>query len=285
MTIVRARAVWERLETIHAVTYFAPESRDAAKQAGLKGFWMGYFGFRAAPMGPVDAATVGAAFANFSPAMVERAIPDAWEYASPASLVGVRAAAAAAALRRLVPAIDEWSGALIAPLTDVAAATRPAGPLSRANQTVPRPVDALAHLWQLTTLLREHRGDHHVRLLGEAGVDGCESHQLHAAEHGTSHDLLRDSRGWSDGEWAAAEARLADRGLVVDRRLTADGLDLRRAIEAETDRRSAEPLDAALGAKAQDDLLTALQAPAAAIAGSGVIPYPNPMGLPAIDAG
>ena len=285
MTIVRARAVWERLETIHAVTYFATESRDAAKQAGLKGFWMGYFGFRAAPMGSADAATVAAAFANFSPAMVERAIPDAWEYASPDSLVGIRSAVAAAALRRLVPSLDDHAAALLPTLTAVAAAATPAGPLSEANRAVPRPADPLGHLWQLTTLLREHRGDHHVRLLRDAGIDGCESHQLHAAEHGTPHDLLRDNRGWTKEEWAAAEARLADRGLLVDRRLTADGLELRRAIEAETDRRSAEPLDAALGAGAQDDLLAALQAPAAAIAGSGVIPYPNPMGLPALDAG
>ncbi len=48
-----ARALWRHFEAIHAVTYFAEESRSAAAEAGLKGFWMGYFGFRAAPMGPV----------------------------------------------------------------------------------------------------------------------------------------------------------------------------------------------------------------------------------------
>lgn len=49
------RELWQRVETIHAVTYFAPESHAAAKAAGLKGFWMGYFGFRAAPLGAVSA--------------------------------------------------------------------------------------------------------------------------------------------------------------------------------------------------------------------------------------
>ena len=50
-----ARRLHHRLETIHAVTYFAGESRQAATDIGLKGFWMGYFGFRAAPLGPVGA--------------------------------------------------------------------------------------------------------------------------------------------------------------------------------------------------------------------------------------
>ncbi len=101
-----ARQLWQRIETLHAVTYFAPESQAAAKDAGLRGFWMGYFGFRAAPLGAVTAGVVEATFANFEPGMVGRAIPDAWSFASPADLVTVRAEAAALALRRLSPTID-----------------------------------------------------------------------------------------------------------------------------------------------------------------------------------
>ena len=69
-----AREFWKRIETLHAVTYFAPESIEAAKTAGLRGFWMGYFGFRAAPLGKVNAGIVEAAFANFAPGMVRRSI-------------------------------------------------------------------------------------------------------------------------------------------------------------------------------------------------------------------
>ena len=47
-----ARRLWSRLEPIHAVTYFSPEARSALGKAGYKGFWMGYFAGRAAPMGP-----------------------------------------------------------------------------------------------------------------------------------------------------------------------------------------------------------------------------------------
>jgi len=42
------------VKVVHVTpTYFAPESRAAADACGLRGFWMGYFAFRAAPLGAV----------------------------------------------------------------------------------------------------------------------------------------------------------------------------------------------------------------------------------------
>ena len=72
-----ARRLWARLEPIHAVTYFSLEAREALSAAGYKGFWMGYFAGRAAPMGAVGPEMVFATFYNFSLAHVRRAIPDA----------------------------------------------------------------------------------------------------------------------------------------------------------------------------------------------------------------
>ena len=97
-----SRVIWHHLEAINAVTYFSPECREAPALLGLRGFWMGYFACRAAPMGPVSAAVVAATFFNFHPARVRRAIPDAWSWASPGDLLEARAGAAAAALRRLL---------------------------------------------------------------------------------------------------------------------------------------------------------------------------------------
>src|SRR3954468_14179212 len=88
-----ARLVWQYGEPVHAVIYFAPETRSATDALGLKGGWMSYFGCRAAPLGAASAATVTAVFFNFKPTMVERAIPDAWSYASPADLLDARLAA------------------------------------------------------------------------------------------------------------------------------------------------------------------------------------------------
>src|SRR4029450_1243101 len=67
-----ARRLHQRLETIHAVTYFAEESHAAAADLGLKGFWMGYFAFRAAPLGPARPPVVEAVVANFAPRRVPR---------------------------------------------------------------------------------------------------------------------------------------------------------------------------------------------------------------------
>jgi len=118
-TLDDVRALWVRVETIHAVTYFAEESRAAASSCGLKGFWMGYFGFRAAPLGAVDADVVIDAFYNFAPRMVERSIPDAWTFAMPEALVRARSRAAMAALREASPAADEIAGEAVGLLSDV----------------------------------------------------------------------------------------------------------------------------------------------------------------------
>ncbi|NUU24879.1 MAG: hypothetical protein HOV68_25740, partial [Streptomycetaceae bacterium] len=42
-----ARRLWAGVEPIHALVYFAPEVADAAKDLGLRGWWMGYFAGRA----------------------------------------------------------------------------------------------------------------------------------------------------------------------------------------------------------------------------------------------
>ena len=68
-----ARRLWAVLEPLQDVVYFADSVRPAGIALGLKGFWMTYFAFRAAPLGPVPAGPVVAAFAGFQPAMVANA--------------------------------------------------------------------------------------------------------------------------------------------------------------------------------------------------------------------
>ena len=85
-----ARSMWLRVETIHAVTYFGEPTIEAGRAAGLTGFWMGYFGFRAAPLGAVGRGAVEATFFNFAPSFVGRWVPDVWQHASPERLVAAR---------------------------------------------------------------------------------------------------------------------------------------------------------------------------------------------------
>lgn len=65
------------MESIHAVTYFSPEPVGALVDAGYRGFWMGYFAGRAAPLGAAGPEVVAALFYNFALARVAKALPDA----------------------------------------------------------------------------------------------------------------------------------------------------------------------------------------------------------------
>jgi hypothetical protein len=215
--------------------------------------------------------------------MVAKAIPDAWSFATPESLVRARSRAAMAALREVCPAVDEVALAIVGLLRDVvtSAADDPTRPLYRANREVARPDDPVAEVWQHCTTIREHRGDGHVTALRRARLDGCEAHVLVAAEAGVPTELLRNSRGWTEDEWAAATDRLRERGLVDEEGAATDaGLALRALVERATDA-AARVLFAAAPAGAVDGLMRGLEPLARAVAASGLIPYPNPIGVPA----
>lgn len=278
-----ARAIWHRLETLNAVAYFCSECRDAPARHGLRGFWMGYFACRAAPMGPVDAGVVEATFFNFHPDRVRRAIPDAWTIVDPADLVVVRADAAAAALRRLLThdAADRLAERARPVLQEVVERATGAGrPLFAANRDVAVPDDPVAALWQAATTLREHRGDSHVALLTGEGLDGCEAHVLFAACEGVPAELYQQSRGWSVEDWQHAVERLAARRLLADDgKPTDQGQALRARIERRTDGLAAEPY-ARVGDDSIRRLLTDLAPAAERVAAAGEIMFPNPMGLP-----
>lgn len=151
--------MWKAIEPLHAVTYFSEECRTANKEVGLKGYWMGYFGSRGAPLGAVSAGTIEATFFGFHPARVRRAIPDAWGFASPERILAVRGAAAARALRRAFPGIEDVAAETAPQLHEVVMAADGAGrALFAANRDLPVPDDPVEALWQAATALREHRG-------------------------------------------------------------------------------------------------------------------------------
>lgn len=254
----------------------------------MRGFWGGYFAGRAAPLGQVGAGPVAAAFYNFAPAMVARAVPQCWDVIAPATLCRVRAIAAAEALsevcsvparsgllavlpllRRAVAGCDTWGRVM-------AAANRALWPsISTALGT-----GGLAEAWQACTTLREHRGDGHVASLVAHGVTGIDSHLLAVVTKGVPPAVLRDNRGWREEDWDAAASTLASRGLLhPDGRATDAGRTLHAAVEEQTDRLATSPY-ADLSPAAVTDLYGALSACAREVASSGMLPFPNPMGLP-----
>ncbi len=275
-------------ESIHAVTYFAPGCRSALREAGLRGFWSGYFAARAAPLGRVGDGPVAAAFFNFHPAMVAKAVPGCWETVAPETLCRVRAIAAAEVLGEVCDV--EARSALLGSLPLLRRAAEGCGcsgrVLAAANHSLwPRIATALGtgglgEVWQACTTLREDRGDGHVAALVVHGISGLEAHVLAAGTKAIPVDLLRDNRGWSEDEWEGATAALAASGLVhADGRVTDAGRTLHGRVEELTDE-LAEPAYAALSDQALEDLLGVLGVCAAHVAASGLVPFPNPMGLP-----
>jgi hypothetical protein len=278
-----ARSMWRLLEPLHAVTYFAPETADAYGSTGTKGFWMGYFGGRSAPMGEASAPVVAATFFNFAPTMVARSVPDVWSFATPAQLLEARSTGATLALRRLLgPLADSPQLSVAATLARraVDGLVTAGRPLAAANATLPWPADEVAALWQATTVLREHRGDGHVAALVVEGLDGCQAHVSLAAMGSVPRTVLQPARGWTDQQWDDAVRNLAQRGWVDDDgRATDEGIAGRAAIEAATDRLASEPWEQ-LGAGDTTALAQALTPLTRAVLASGVIPDVNPMGLP-----
>jgi hypothetical protein len=307
-----ARSMWTLFEPVHAVTYFTAEARSAYEQAGLRGFWRGYFAGRAAPLGAAgpaaaptgaaSAAVVAASFFNFAPAFVARAIPGVWELITPEEALRVRLAGAAEGLGRLLAgreaeaaaaagllwrAIGEldFSGRVLAaanaalpvlPGEDAAASSGSSGSAAAVAAA------GLGRLWQAATLLREHRGDGHFAALAAADIDGCEAVVLRCCL-----DLRREDmqpvRGWTDEAWDGALSRLAARGWIdADGALTSAGRAAHAAVEDATDRAASRPW-ARLGPEATAEVAAVLTPLARACAAA--LPYPSPIGVPAPGGG
>lgn len=274
-----ARALWWLFEPVHALTYFAPECREAYEAAGLRGSWRGYFAGRSAPLGPVDAAPVIAAFFNFAPAMVERALPDVWQRATPEAALEARVAGVSATLERVLkevePELVERSVELLERAVDgLDCAGRV---LAAANAALLRPDGLLGRLWHAATVLREHRGDGHVAALVVEGLDGLEALVVRCAL-----DMRRESmqpfRGWTDEEWDTATARLAERGwLRADGTITPEGRARHAALEAATDL-AASRVWAGFHRTELDELAAALRPIATACLAE--LPPVTPIGLP-----
>lgn len=277
------RHLWTLIEPIHAITYFAPECQQAFEDAGLRGFWRGYFAGRAAPLGAVDAGAVVALFFGFHPSFVERALPDIWTRCTPADAIAAR-----------LDGVDRaWSAHELPgdrmQLKRAAFILRRAAeavaddrrPLFAANLALDAPVEPHLAVWHGATLLREHRGDGHLAALTVHELGPCDAHVLRLAVSETSMDTVRPFRGWTDDDWIAAVTRLHERGALDDGgQITDAGRALHVGVEQLTDTLATKPLRAVQSELAE---LTHLLAPVVAALDDAVIPYPNPMGVEPFD--
>lgn len=279
--------LWTRYEPIHAVTYFAPDAADAAARAGYRGFWMGYFAQRAAPLGPVGPAVVTGSFFGFHPGRVARALPDAWAFAGPDRALAARLEGVDRSLHRI------WGPELLASadvreaaelLWSAAQGADTAGRvLGAANQALPRPEPAHLALWQATSTLREHRGDGHIAALIAHDVGPVEAMTLRIAAGAADGTGLRRGRGWPDEAWTDAAAALTTRGWLDGAGVpTATGRRGLAEIDTCTEAAAASPWTAIGPDRTRRalDLLDRLVAP---ILAADLIPALNAIGVPRPD--
>jgi hypothetical protein len=281
--VTPARRAWTLFEPIHAIVYFAPEAVEHYKAAGMLGGWMGYFASRSAPMGAVTPGVVTAVFHGFQPAMVARAIPDAWHCSSPELALTARIAVVDSALRRFWGA--EIASAEVAELASTMMAVtgelRGGGrPLYTATTALAAPDVPHLKLWHACTLLREHRFDGHVAALTANGLDGLESLiTMVAAGAGIDAATMRRFRGWTEEEWDHGVDRLRDRGIIdAAGELTVQGRALRTAIEDTTDELAGDVWER-MDAGSREHLFAGLRRLAVLLEGPDGIAYPNPIGL------
>jgi hypothetical protein len=274
-----ARRFFDRFEPVHAVTYFAPEARTALDGLGFRGFWMGYFAARSAPFGVVPTAVVTATFYNFAPERVAKALPAAWDVASPTDALRARQESAVAALCRYGVTDDDAVAA--ADLAEKAARSAPIDgrPLFAANAALDWPDEPVGRLWHAVTLLREQRGDGHVAVLATLGVSGRECNLLHAAAGRVPKEMIMRSRDYDDEQWDHYRELLARRGLLDGHgALTDSGRDLKQHIEDTTDRLALSALDT-LDDDEVERLFLALTPITRKVVAAGDVPAATPMGL------
>lgn len=306
-----ARRLWQAIEPIHGVAYYAPEPAEASRLLGLPGYWMGYFVGRLAPVGAIDAPTAQALSFSFSPARVTRALPDAWKHTTPEKALHARMQAVSAALTRALTETPGTSGRppLVlgsAPAADTTAPATPSPEVSSADLArlvelleaavegcsyegralaaawsgVPRPDDLEGRLWLATAVLREHRGDGHVISVVHHGLSGLEAGVSHVATGQVTREIIQGTRGWTDDEWNAAERRLRERGLLGDDgQLTGAGRELRASVETATDRLAVGPVDR-LGAPGVEEAVELAVRLGRRVSDDGLFPVPNPIGVP-----
>lgn len=281
-----ARRLWALGEPYHALLYFSAESLRAGEDIGLRGFWNGYFAARAAPLGPVGPEVVTATFYNFAPGFVARRVPAVWTAATPEAVLQARLDGIDRAVRRVLG--ERWpdspEAAETAELAARAAAAvdLPGRPLAAANRALPVPDQAHLALWQSLTTLREHRGDGHDAALLTREIDGVAAHVLAAAAGRSTREWLQKARGWHDEAWDAAAEKLTERRWLDEDGLTAEGLAIVAAVEADTDRLALRPWQT-LGDAGCDRLAELLAPIRRAVVASGDWPSGNPIGVPEPD--
>jgi hypothetical protein len=268
-----ARRLFELTEPISLVNFFSPEPNDAMATLGFRGYWDGYFAGRSAPLGPVPAEVVHAAFYSFADGEVARHVPKVWEMTTPEAAHAAREGGCAAALRRILgDLVDSPAFSRAADLLATASTSAPTEGrvMYAALRALPVPQEPLARLWHAANMLREHRGDGHIAALVSERIGGTEAHVLSALDlgiypaesFGRIHHLPKQ-------RLAEVMDGLRDRGLLdASGRFTDAGRATKDRIESLTDALAEAPYES-LEPQALEELVALLGPISAKLSATG----------------
>lgn len=215
---------------MHAVG--SPTTREALAGLGLDRF-EGYVWSRAANLGEPAPPVVVASFGVFEPGLLTAAYSRARASCARETLLDTRESATLRSLHATLPEADV-EGAVRVLRRGLAAARGEGRPMFAGLASLSWPEDALGQLWRACELLREHRGDTHLRLCLAAELHPVEMNLLTELWHGMPLGLYTRTRGWSEEAVAEAQQRLTERGLLRHGRLVEAGRAVRTAIEDRT---------------------------------------------------
>jgi hypothetical protein len=255
----RSRSLAAALEPVVGQVYFSPECHEAYARLGFAGSpgqlgsvalpdGPAYFTSRGSLLGQVQPGVIAAAFGVFKPAVVKAGVQHGWSLTDAPTIFAARRAGAVAQLERVLgPADDD----VLRTARLLERAVEPLGVEGRPlyaglGSWWDDPSDLWTRLFHLGDMLRECRGDAHVAAWSSAALDAVEVGLLNDVYMGLPLKSYVRTRGWSDEELDAGEARLVARGWLADGALTPAGRDAREAIEDATDRGMASAV-AALG--------------------------------------
>jgi hypothetical protein len=200
-----------------------------------------YIASRAAPLAAAGDAAVIAAFVSIHPLLIRFSLDQCREHTTFEDAYRVRNEAVGVGLRNHVPEIVEPLGAMAGALWDtVDTLPLDARVLFAAHTEWPRcDDDPAVSAWLAVNCIREWRGDTHWAVVASHDLSGVEAGLLHDAYMGYPGEWLPRSRGADDHMVTIAWESLLSRGLADEdgdhRRVNAEGLMLREAIEHRTD--------------------------------------------------
>jgi len=220
--------------------YWDPRAAARHADLGVKDGLGHYIANRAAPLAAAGVDAVTAAFGSIDRFLIHFSLDLAAGATTWDRVYAARNATVGEGLRELVPEICDG----LADLRDELWRTVDAMPASgrvlfAAHRAWPRAEEnGVVSAWLAVNALREWRGDTHWGLLSAHAIDGVEAGLLHDAWMGYPKEWIPRSRGADDAQINEALDGLSSRGLVTNGKVNEAGLNLRQAIEDETNRQS-----------------------------------------------